>query len=176
MRAANPPPRPPSATTVCDQCGRSFASTGHRFCSFECLRLTRVGVAKCRVCSEVLKPAPTKFQGRPRRRFCGDDCYETWRRCRPWDAERRAAEYGVAFVPFDYLEVFTTAGWKCQICGRDTPPALRGTKDPRAPELDHVIPMSKGGPHVRSNVQLACMACNNRKRASLPSAVPEPVG
>ena len=30
-------------------------------------------------------------------------------------------------------------------------------------ETDHVIPVSRGGPHVLSNIVLACLACNRSK-------------
>lgn len=156
-----------SEKAICSRCGSEFRPTGHRFCSIECARAARHGPPRCRTCNSVVTT-------KQRTRFCGDECYATWRRQRARGAEERAEQYGVAFEPFDYLEVFRAAGWKCQICGCDTPPSLRGTKDPRAPELDHIVPMARGGPHVRSNAQLACKACNNRKRANLPSAVPAP--
>jgi len=36
--------------------------------------------------------------------------------------------------------------------------------------IDHIIPVSKGGPHTWNNVQLAHLSCNVRKNATMPSA------
>lgn len=56
--------------------------------------------------------------------------------------------------------VFFAAGWRCQICNKPTPQKLRGTHHKRAPEIDHVVPVSKGGSHTWANVQCACRECN----------------
>lgn len=53
--------------------------------------------------------------------------------------------------------------WTCYLCGVSTPQHLRGTYQPNAPEVDHVIPLSKGGLHVRSNLACACRSCNGKK-------------
>lgn len=37
-----------------------------------------------------------------------------------------------------------------------------------APELDHVMPLSKGGTHSMDNVQLLCRKCNQRKGSRMP--------
>jgi predicted nucleic acid-binding Zn ribbon protein len=65
---------------------------------------------------------------------------------------------------FDPFEIFERDKWVCRLCGQPTVKSKRGTLDPRAPELDHIIPLSVGGLHVRTNVQCACHACNMKKR------------
>ena len=66
------------------------------------------------------------------------------------------------------IAVFERDGWRCQICGCDTPRELRGDRRaPNAPQLDHIIPMSKGGGHTWDNVQCACARCNNQKHARI---------
>lgn len=46
--------------------------------------------------------------------------------------------------------------------------------DPSSPwEIDHIIPISKGGPHSYANVQLSHRRCNRSKSARLPVAVPD---
>jgi 5-methylcytosine-specific restriction endonuclease McrA len=63
--------------------------------------------------------------------------------------------------------VFERDGWRCQMCGEHTPRRSMGSCEPCAPELDHRVPISKGGGHLWANVQCLCRACNGRKGASL---------
>lgn len=53
--------------------------------------------------------------------------------------------------------------YRCYICGIKTPKKLRGTYEDNAPEVDHIIPLSKGGLHVESNLRCACRKCNGLK-------------
>lgn len=52
--------------------------------------------------------------------------------------------------------VFLRDDHTCQYCGR------------RAENIDHVIPRSKGGPHVWENVVASCRHCNGRKENRTP--------
>jgi 5-methylcytosine-specific restriction endonuclease McrA len=79
-----------------------------------------------------------------------------------WAADR-AKKNGVDFERFDPFEIFERDGWRCYICGDPTPKELRGTRHPKAPELDHIVPISAGGPHTRENTACACKACNFEK-------------
>lgn len=75
---------------------------------------------------------------------------------------KRARELGVAYEPISPRYIFERDGWRCGICHNLT---LKSKKvpHPQAPTLDHIIPMSVGGPHLKSNVQCACFECNWRK-------------
>lgn len=42
-----------------------------------------------------------------------------------------------------------------------------GDYGPDYPTIDHIVPLSKGGPHLWSNVQVACAECNIAKGASV---------
>lgn len=35
------------------------------------------------------------------------------------------------------------------------------------PELDHVIPLSRGGPHTADNLVPSCISCNRAKHAAI---------
>lgn len=61
------------------------------------------------------------------------------------------------------LKVFDRDKWTCQLCKKKTPKSLRGSLDPRAPELDHIMPVSLGGEHSYRNTQCSCRACNGSK-------------
>lgn len=77
----------------------------------------------------------------------------------------RGANSGDNIDPVAVLKSFK---WRCYICGVSTPKKLRGTYDDRAPEVDHIVPLSKGGGHVLSNLACACRKCNAEKSDSMP--------
>ena len=66
-------------------------------------------------------------------------------------------------------ELAARHGWQCHICGDPIPRMLRGTgytiesPDPRFPDIEHVIPLSRGGLHFYGNLRLAHRSCNQRK-------------
>lgn len=73
---------------------------------------------------------------------------------------RRARERGVPVVAFtqDQLDARVAFyGGKCWIC-----------RVGRYEHLDHVKPISAGGPHMLSNLRPACSSCNLRKSAAWP--------
>ena len=107
--------------------------------------------------------------------YCTRECYEAevstggaWRlrANRVSSAARRARKRANGYVRFDPLRVLDRDGWTCQICGTPTPRRLRGTFEDDAPELDHVVPLSQGGPHTPENTQCACRRCNLDKAAT----------
>lgn len=75
----------------------------------------------------------------------------------------RAIDYGCTFVWFDPREIFDAFGWHCYICGVETPRSLSGKRQSTAPQLDHIIPLSWGGPHTPENTACICARCNNFK-------------
>lgn len=79
------------------------------------------------------------------------------------EAKREARKRGLQVESVDPFRVFDRDGWRCQLCNRATPKYLRGTHEDMAPELDHIIPLSLGGPHSYINTQCACRKCNGEK-------------
>jgi 5-methylcytosine-specific restriction endonuclease McrA len=78
--------------------------------------------------------------------------------------KKRAEKYGVPYELINRVKVFEMYGWKCAECKKHTPKDIMRTFDnPDAPTLDHIVPISKGGPHLYSNVQLLCRQCNYMK-------------
>lgn len=56
------------------------------------------------------------------------------------------------------------AGGVCGICGKPIDMTIKDPTDPKAPVVDHIIPISKGGhPSDISNLQLAHRWCNRQK-------------
>ena len=73
----------------------------------------------------------------------------------------RAIHFGVEYERINKLTIFKRDKWKCQACGIKTQKNDH-LKD-NAAELDHIIPMSRGGGHIKSNVQTLCRKCNGEK-------------
>lgn len=93
------------------------------------------------------------------------DRVREWKRDR--ENRRRAIKAATTVVRFRALDIFDRDGWICGICNQPVDPAARFPDWSRA-SLDHVIPLSRGGPHTPTNAQLAHLSCNVRKGAALP--------
>lgn len=139
----------PPAPVWCTMCGRGFyrRSPRARQCSPECREAAR---------------RASRERERERARVCPDARARKSAARLAGKMARRAARVEMV-NPF---AVFERDGWKCRLCGVRTPKRLRGTYEPRAPELDHIIPIAVGGEHSYRNVQLACRECNLGKGAS----------
>jgi 5-methylcytosine-specific restriction endonuclease McrA len=59
----------------------------------------------------------------------------------------------------------------CGICGQ---PIFKRFKHPHSfsASIDHKVPLARGGTNALSNLQLAHLGCNSRKRDSLPGESP----
>lgn len=157
----------------CAICAAAFvkALSIARLCSAECRKedarraaLTAAEKAhrpmarSCRECSAVFTPA----YGDKRKAFCSDTCGR-----RSVKRIRRSAERArlrrVKVENVNPITVFDRDRWRCMLCGVKTPRTLRGTYEPNAPELDHIVPLAAGGEHSYRNTQCACRSCNAAK-------------
>lgn len=73
---------------------------------------------------------------------------------------RLTRKHGGKHSKFNVSDVFLRDGWSCRACGIPTPTELRGLHAHNSPELDHVIPLSRGGDHSVENTQCLCRSCN----------------
>lgn len=89
---------------------------------------------------------------------------------------KRKVRMGIKAERIDPFKVFDRDGWKCQICGIDTPISLRASYEDSAPELDHIKPLALDGEHTWMNVQCSCRKCNIRKGATYAGGVFRMVG
>lgn len=72
--------------------------------------------------------------------------------------KRRALKAGVPSEIVRLKDILERDGPTCYLCGKTLDPDIKGQVT-----LDHVIPLTKGGPHMTENVRIACMTCNTRK-------------
>ena len=128
---------------ICKSCGISFEKFSH------------LGGPKkyCEVCKE-------KISVEKERKYR-----------RVFKSKRRAKIRNTKTENIDPFDIFDSFGWKCYLCGTSTPKARRGTYKENAPELDHIIPLSKGGTHTKDNLACCCRACNHKKSDSMPRVV-----
>ena len=82
------------------------------------------------------------------------------------DQRRRAIKLGATVKNFKSVEVFERDGWICGLCGESVDSSL-SWPHPQSASLDHVLPLSRGGPHSKANSQLAHLSCNVIKGARI---------
>jgi 5-methylcytosine-specific restriction endonuclease McrA len=100
-----------------------------------------------------------------RKRFCSAVCCNRYT-SRQHEAAKRAARLGVEIgdLVVELIAVAERDGWVCHICRRKVDPK-RKAPDPMAASIDHLIPLSKGGPDSMVNVALAHRRCNSARGA-----------
>jgi 5-methylcytosine-specific restriction endonuclease McrA len=167
-RRPKPEPLPPRSPRACIVCGASILSPFRRVCAGECERLRyrdywikrstrdRSLVRVCASCGTSFLPE----YGDMRRFFCSHACSQ-----REGKHRRRSSKAAVQHEAIWRQRVFERDRWRCQLCGKRTIRRYIGTSHPRAPTLDHIRPVSKGGSHIYANLQCACFICNSRKGA-----------
>lgn len=125
------------------------------------VRVRRNDAVACAGCGVHFSPLSS------RRNYCTELCRISagYRRNPGSTHRRRAKRFGCEYAEIDKVRVFERDGWRCQLCGVKTPKTAKGTRAANAPELDHIVPMSRGGAHRYENVHCACRACNAAKGA-----------
>ena len=78
-------------------------------------------------------------------------------------ASRRAKIKGCHIEKINPIDVFKRDLYICQSCGCKTRPDFKNINHPKYPNLDHIIPLSKGGTHTMINTQCLCRQCNIEK-------------
>ena len=133
---------------------RSYAEAKHK----------AAALAVC--CSECGAMYCPVYGARMRIKLCSSECIEAsrLRSKRASKQRRRALERGAAGAEMvDWLAICERDKWCCQMCGVDTPRALRGTSHQQAPEIDHLVAVALGGTHEPSNLACLCRRCNGIK-------------
>lgn len=117
----------------------------------------------CQTCGQLIPPSlhgATIYCSRSCR--TNSDAHRASRRAAK--AKRRARERGARVETFDPQEVFERDQWICGLCNNRTL-RTKAVPHPRAPTLDHIVPLAEGGEHSRANTQCACFLCNSIKGA-----------
>jgi 5-methylcytosine-specific restriction endonuclease McrA len=138
----------------CAECTMEFARTKAQDDWRKAMDLTLHArpTQTCRACRRTFKPTHASAK------YCSSKCANAVRKPRHWIRQTGAASESV-----NAMAVFERDGWRCHMCRRLTPRSLRGPHKQRAPELDHIVPLSKGGNHTYANTACSCRECNGRK-------------
>lgn len=158
---------------ICIVCGGTFeaATSSKKYCSKRCSSKStrhrakeRGGCADAGCTNGVLAKGlcsthynRTFHPGSQKR--CPGDPERRRRALRIKTQVRRARMRGAEAEVVDRDRVGDRDGWKCGICHRRINRSL-AYPHPRSPSLDHVIPISEGGPHTYANSRISHLSCN----------------
>lgn len=152
-----------TVTVSCAVCDEPFdrprRGSPRKTCSTACtfiLRITSRGERPCVDCGVAVSDV----------RLRCEDCRAVRARATSQtnNRRRRAAKRNVTSEPYTLAEIAARDGHRCQLCRRKVDMSLTGSA-PKAPSIDHVVPLVDGGDDTRANVQLAHFGCNSRKGA-----------
>lgn len=166
---------------VCQYCGS--ATGGSKFCDARCRSRHDRGYPvnqKCKICGADFVP---KNKGRDPQ-TCSEECsrkagrawFAAWyrhkfdndpafrERVRKNEYKRKARKNGVGHEDIEPHEIFERDNWRCGLCSENIDMAIKWPH-PKSPTIDHIIPLSLGGPHTAANVQAAHLGCNCSKGA-----------
>jgi hypothetical protein len=166
----------PAVWNLCRECGQP---TPKHICSATCIearqrRLVREWyyahtsppAQRTCVCGDSIEPSAP-----PQQHQCGK-CSEERRRevKRQARRRRRARERSVESEPYTLAEIAERDKYRCGIC-RKRVAMTKSVPHPKAPTIDHIIPISQLGPDIKTNVRLAHFWCNSVRGAGDDEAV-----
>ena len=155
-------------TCQCDWCGDTFVavSSTNRFCSSECQYSAALQashdkhvlqfVPEKRFCPQCGMQFTTTLHAQSKI-YCSERCEHKAH------IGKRAEQMKTAFVePVGLKTTYRSYEGVCGICGLPVPECNDPASD-WGPTVDHIVPISKGGKHRKSNCQLAHRLCNSLK-------------
>ena len=150
---------------------------GSKFCSDRCsARYYRHAPLqiKCAVCGALFTPV---YGAEVCSAECGEKAkaalFKAWQaehrddpayreRIRQAGHKRRFQKFNTAITDFRISDIFERDNWICALCGKPVDRSAAWPL-PNSPSIDHIVPLSRGGPHTPDNVQLAHLRCNLKK-------------
>jgi endogenous inhibitor of DNA gyrase (YacG/DUF329 family) len=153
------------ACATCGQPNNRTTVVARQFCSTRCRQWARRGTRMQRSCEGCNVDLPAWARGF--HRFCDRCAQERIRACTRRRVHRRRVVTegfdGGTFERFADREIFDRDKWRCGLCRKRVSRRLQWPH-PLSASLDHMVPIFEGGRHLRTNVQLAHLTCNLRKR------------
>ena len=141
-----------SARIRCEEAQREYTLKSGRD-NYNIIREENVWTFICDECGKEHTVKPEE----KRRRFCSDKCQRRYSK-----RIARAKRKNIIIVEeVSHFKVFRKDKFRCQHCGCKV--QKKDLLANNAAELDHIVPVSLGGPHSYSNVQTLCRKCNQEK-------------
>lgn len=128
-------------------------------CSHRCYVRRRDGLPRWHDCAECGETFDVMARSHATL-YCSTRC-ATRRNRRIVKRRRRRALRHTTTEPVDIKQVAIRDGWRCHICKRKV--------STKTWSLDHLIPVSYGGPHTYANVALAHHRCNTLRSNTGPA-------
>jgi len=164
----------------CKECKKAYAPkqrTESFFCSRDCKdknrkkeeKKKRIASKSERTCIGCNKVIPRS--ARVDKKWCSEECALRVR-SHTMNTQRRIRT-SEEIQDFKRSDIYERDGWKCQLCGKAVNPKL-SFPNPACASLDHVIPLSRGGSHKTTNVQLAHLRCNTSRGNKVENLSPRP--
>jgi HNH endonuclease len=167
--------------TVCLTCKTPFhknlhtLNKGHgKYCSQHCYGMSLLKLKPtftCLSCGVLFQSPHRRYETKRGRKFCSGKCWGTFAKnvIHQTPDKRLARLRAAPSEKITLQEIYLRDGRTCQICGKKTlVPGKGNGRAPKAPTLDHIIPVSHKDfmsiGHVRINVRLAHYRCNNHRR------------
>lgn len=123
---------------------------------------------KCAICGSAFSCLDTMTN-----KTCSPDCSREYAKIRH-KKDKRIPKDKIIDRDINLKALYKRDGGRCYICGRVcdfndwiNPTAKNRYPGKAYPEIDHVIPVSRGGEHSWANVRLACRKCNEEKSDNL---------
>ncbi len=164
----------------CRECKKKYTpkiKTKSYFCSRNCKdknrkkkdRADRIGSKPERICAGCQKIIPNT--ARVDKKWCSQEC-SSKARGHTMSAQRRIRTSD-AIESFKRSDIYERDAWICQLCKKSVNPNL-AFPNPACASLDHVVPLSRGGSHRATNVQLAHLRCNTSRGNKVENLSPRP--
>lgn len=121
-------------------------------------RINKLGkIEECQYCGET-------FISRRGAIYCSQPCKNKTRNRRK---DKRLSRNGKPDMSISLIKLYKRDKGICKLCGRRTF-FVDDYQSDGYPSIDHIMPISKGGKHEWSNVQLAHRGCNDKKSNKIP--------
>ena len=167
-RLTRAPATPQLVTTTCPWCWKSFqrnVKKGQRYCSQVCSQRTRSQLTiwhaidrchlpHCEDCGQVGGFNPFSAF------ICSGCSFERSKLRRHEGEAKRQAAMRAGDRSINWRGLGDRDNWICHLCRRSVPKQVGTPKKKNGATVDHLDPLSDGGPHQWENVALAHWSCN----------------